>query len=321
MNAISLVSDVFYGVSKALRPNRLSVLMYHRVLDDWDYLRPDEPDVGEFDRQMRLISEHFNPLSVSEGVERLRKGDLPPGSVCVTFDDGYADNAENALPVLAKWGITATIFVATDFLDGGIMWNDAVIESIRCSGPGHIDLSEMDLPCYDVSSQELKSFAVSDIIKRIKYFDQTLRSDIVEHLRCVVGCELPRDLMLAKESLLKLKGGGFEFGGHTKSHPILSRLQDQAARDEIEGGREELASILGCEIRHFAYPNGKYGADFEKRHTTMVRDAGYQYAFTTDRGVSNALSDTSLIPRFTPWDRKDIRYVSRLWLNALEVEF
>jgi peptidoglycan/xylan/chitin deacetylase (PgdA/CDA1 family) len=320
MNSKVLISNFFSALSMSLKPNRLSILMFHRVMDNWDYLRPDEPDVAEFDRQMRLVAEHFYPLALSEGMDRMRRGNLPPGAVCVTFDDGYADNAVNALPILQKWGIPATIFIATDFLDGGVMWNDAVIESIRCAGTGHIDLSKMGLPHYDLNTPDLKINAASDILNRIKYFDQQLRAAIVENLCSIVGNKVQKDIMLTKDALLELKESGIEIGGHTKSHPILSKLQDQAAIDEIEEGREQLTRILGGDVVHFAYPNGKYGVDFEKRHVAMVRDAGYQYAFTTDRGVATAQTDTSLIPRFTPWDKNNIRYVSRLWLNALGMQ-
>jgi len=319
MNSIQVFSSFFSSLSGLLKPNRLSILVYHRVLDERDYLRPDEPDVYEFDRQMGLISKHFSPISLTEGVEKLREGKLPRGAVSVTFDDGYADNERNALPVLEKWGIPATIFIATDFLDGGIMWNDAVTECIRSARTNCLDMSKVGLPDYDIGTPGQKCAAASDIIRRIKYFDQKIRADIVEHLVSVVDSDLPKDLMLTRNSLLKLSDSGVEIGGHTKSHPILSELQDKLAVDEIRGGREILADILGCEVKHFAYPNGKYGIDFHKRHMEMVHEAGYRYAFTTDRGVANTHTDPRLLPRFTPWDKTDMRYVGRLWLNALEL--
>jgi len=68
---------------------------------------------------------------LSDAITRLRRGTLPSCAVSITFDDGYADNAENALPLLQKYAITATFFIASGFIDGGRMWNDTVIESVR----------------------------------------------------------------------------------------------------------------------------------------------------------------------------------------------
>ena len=110
---------------------RLSILIYHRVLQSPDPLRPGEPIVDEFRQRMNLLRRYFNPLPLVEAIDRLQAGELPERAVCVTFDDGYADNESVALPILKKSGIPATVFVATGFLNGGQMWNDTVIESIR----------------------------------------------------------------------------------------------------------------------------------------------------------------------------------------------
>jgi peptidoglycan/xylan/chitin deacetylase (PgdA/CDA1 family) len=120
-------------------PASLLVLIYHRVLPTRDPLLPDEPDAADFSAQMDLIGRNFRVLPLREAVQRLRSGDLPARSVSITFDDGYANNCEVALPILRERGIPATVFVATGFLNGGRMFNDTVIEAIRRAG------AELDL--------------------------------------------------------------------------------------------------------------------------------------------------------------------------------
>ena len=110
---------------------RLSILVYHRVLPRSDAMLAGEVEAAAFDWQMALLAEYFQVLPLSEAVHRLHSGTLPARAACVTFDDGYADNHDTALPILQKWRLPATFFIATAYLDGGWMWNDAVTESLR----------------------------------------------------------------------------------------------------------------------------------------------------------------------------------------------
>ncbi len=87
---------------------------------------------------------HTKP-SVIEAVQRLRNGTLSTRAACITFDDSYAGNAEVALPILQKYGISATFFIATGFINGGIMWNDRLIELIRRAKGDTLDLTRIGM--------------------------------------------------------------------------------------------------------------------------------------------------------------------------------
>ena len=99
---------------------------------------------------MRWIRSWFNVLPLALAVERLRQGDLPARALAITFDDGYADNAEVAAPILERLGLPATFFVTTGFLQGGCMWNDRVIEALRNCAADELDLSELGLGTLDL---------------------------------------------------------------------------------------------------------------------------------------------------------------------------
>ena len=109
----------------------LSILIYHRVLAGPDPLFPERIDARRFEQHLRLLTRWFRVLPLGEAVARLRAGTLPSRAACITFDDGYADHAEVALPLLQRYGVTATFFVASGFLDGGCMWSDAVTDVVR----------------------------------------------------------------------------------------------------------------------------------------------------------------------------------------------
>ena len=126
-----MIKPLLTLLSPAGRRARLSVLIFHRVLPRPDPLFPGVIDAAGFDAICRWVKGWFNVLALDDAARRLRDGSLPERALAITFDDGYADNHDVALPILLRHGLPATFFIATGFLDGGRMWNDTVIESIR----------------------------------------------------------------------------------------------------------------------------------------------------------------------------------------------
>ncbi|MBN7797433.1 polysaccharide deacetylase family protein [Parahaliea mediterranea] len=308
------ISAVLPRVLGTDSPRRLSILLYHRVLAERDPFLSQAPTIAEFDWQMRLLASHFAPLPLSEALERVEAGTLPRRAVAVTFDDGYADNLLNALPVLNKYGVPATVFVSTRFIDGGLMWNDAVRESLRGMPPGRLELADLGLGDYSVDDIDSRRAAIREITREIKYRTPAQRQAVVDALAARAS-ELPSDLMLSRAQLQALAAAGVEIGGHTVNHPILATLEADEAEWEIAQGRRDLEALLGSPPGLFAYPNGKRGEDFLDIHADLVRRAGYSAAVTTDWGVSTAASDRYLLPRFTPWDATAQRFLLRMLLN------
>jgi peptidoglycan/xylan/chitin deacetylase (PgdA/CDA1 family) len=93
--------------------DRLSVLIYHRVPAEPDDLLSGEPHASEFEQAMRWIKSTFNVIPLADGVEGIRTGKLPSRALSITFDDGYANNATVAAPILQRLGLHATFFIAT----------------------------------------------------------------------------------------------------------------------------------------------------------------------------------------------------------------
>ena len=110
---------------------RLSILIFHRVHQQRDPLFPGEVDATDFDNICAWARSMFNVLPLDEAVTRHASHSLPERALSITFDDGYADNHDVAMPILRKHGITATFFIASGFLNGGRMWNDTAIEAMR----------------------------------------------------------------------------------------------------------------------------------------------------------------------------------------------
>jgi peptidoglycan/xylan/chitin deacetylase (PgdA/CDA1 family) len=297
----------------------LSVLIFHRVLAAPDLLQPGEPTVEDFERQMRWVKAWFNVLPLSVAMQKLRANNLPERPLAITFDDGYADNHDLALPVLERIGLSATFFVATRFLDGGRMFNDTVIESLRQFGGTVLDLAELGLGVHQTETAEARRRAIRILLPQVKYLDPQRRSVVVERIAHLAGARLPANLMMTSRQVAALVDRGMEVGGHTASHPILARLDPQDARREIADGRNALEQIVGRPVSIFAYPNGQPNADYTRSTVAVVRELGFDAAVTTSHGTARIGADPYQVPRFTPWSPEAWRYAAQLWRNVASV--
>jgi len=315
-----LASTVLRCAGKLLSPAgaraRLSILIYHRVLTEPDPLRPSEVDAATFSWQVKALREHFNVLPLGDAIERLRAGTLPDRAASVTFDDGYADNYHVALPILLQYKVPATFFVATGYLNGGCMWNDAIIEAIRVATGDSIQLGESGCSMLPVRTHAEKRAAISAVISHFKYQKISARHEGADRFIRELGASTPEDLMMTSSEVKSLAEAGMEIGGHTVRHPILSTLAWADGEREIRAGKTQLESIVDAEVRLFAYPNGRRGKDYTREHVDVVRKLGFLGAVSTDAGVSRGADSGYELARFTPWDRTPDRFVARLVRNC-----
>lgn len=290
----------------------LSILIFHRVLNQPDPIFPDEPDAQRFDAMLSWVAKAFNVMPLDCAVLALAEGRLPARAAAITFDDGYADNYCVALPILQKHGLSATFFVAADFLDGGRMFNDTVIEAVRGYGGDTLDLAHLGLGRFEVQTPAKRRNTIQALLSAVKYLPAEARSAQVAAVGHAAGRDLPDDLMMTSDQLRALRAAGMVIGGHTASHPILARIEDDAAYREISEGKQRLESILREPISLFAFPNGKPGKDYLATHVRMVREAGFSAAVSTAIGVARRDADVFQLPRFTPWDKTALRFGLRL---------
>ena len=312
---------MFHFVGALLSPAgeraKLSILIYHRALAAPDPILHDEVDAATFEQQMAVLAAEFNVLPLGQACERLARAELPERAASITFDDGYADNEQIALPILKRLGLTATFFVSTGYSDGGIMFNDGVIEAVRRAPAGTYDLSRLGLGSHDLGDSASRRAAIDSLLGQLKYRPVDLRSTLVEQISEMMHSSLPTDLMMRPAQIKRLHDEGMEIGGHTINHPILTVINEQEAREEIVGGKRRLEEITGAPVTLFAYPNGKPGRDYGPRHVELVREAGFTAAVSTMGGVADRSSDLFQLPRFTPWDRSPRRFGLRLLANCV----
>lgn len=266
----------------------LRVLAYHRVAD------PSEPGfdtfVGnvsateaEFAAQMEHVAERWRPVSLAEVMAAFDgRGNLPPRAVLVTFDDGYRDNLTAALPVLRRFDVPATVFLATDHIaTGTAFWWDRVAWCFA-----HTEFTAGELPGADVvqwSGDDERRRVTADYIQHLKTIPEAEKVDAVDALAEALGVTVAPDafgdLALDWDEVRSMRDQGVTFGAHTCTHPVLSQVDVETARSEIVGSRDRIAEELGEKPVAFAYPNGQ-PADFTPDIVSAVADAGFQIAFT-----------------------------------------
>lgn len=297
---------------------RLSILIFHRVRPIRDSLFPGEPDRDDFDKLMKLVAQNFTCFPLNQAIEMLSKGQLfPRNAIAITFDDGYADNRTEALPILKRYGLTATFFIASGYIDGGCMWNDQAIELVRNYQGEVLDLRPLGLEILASKTDSEKTILLEQLIPFLKYKEPDKRRYAIEGLLSITGGTIPADLMMSCSQVREMDDAGMCIGGHTMTHPILATLDSNRVRQEIHQDRERLTAIIGRPPLLFAYPNGKPGKDYLPEHRDIVRDAGYQAAFTTSWGAVTQSTDLFQIPRFTPWEKSPLRFGLRLAQNYL----
>jgi peptidoglycan/xylan/chitin deacetylase (PgdA/CDA1 family) len=309
------VRALLAALSPAGPRGRLTILIFHRVHAAPDELFPNQIHAATFRERMLWVRSWFNVLPLDDAARALERGSLPARALAITFDDGYADNATVAVPILRQLGLPATYFIATEFLDGGRMWNDTVIEFIRRAATRDLDLSEVELGRYPLTSTEERRAAIAAVIGRLKYLPPHERQARVDKIALQSAVALPDNLMMTHEQLRSVAAAGMGIGGHTASHPILASLDEAAATREISGGREALEGIVRQPVTLFAYPNGKPGVDYTAKHVQIAKALGFAAAVSTAAGAARAGDSRLELPRFTPWDRTATRWGARLVRN------
>jgi peptidoglycan/xylan/chitin deacetylase (PgdA/CDA1 family) len=305
---------LLHGASAHLGARRLPILIFHRVQPQADALFPGEMHAARFDALVRMLAGAFRIRTLGEAAARLADGTLEPRTLVITFDDGYADNAEVALPILRRHGVAASFFVSTGFLDGGRMWNDTVIEAFRATRVDSADLACVGLGRLPLGDLAQRRSAIGDVLPRVKYLPLAQREEVLAQLLQALGQPpLPAPPMMRSAQVGELARAGMEIGGHTVRHPILTELDESEAEAEIAQGRSRLAELAQREIEVFAYPNGVPGRDYDARHVGIVRKLGFKAAVSTAPGAARCGADLLQLPRFTPWDRDWARWSARLW--------
>jgi peptidoglycan/xylan/chitin deacetylase (PgdA/CDA1 family) len=304
------------------QPPTLSILTFHSIPAQPDELFPGDMSAARFDPLLALLTRCFRVVTFGEALRLLQAGTLPARTLVLTFDDGYADNAQVVLPILQRHGLAGTFFVCTGYLDGARMWNDVVIDNLRLCGAESVDLGEFGLGRMPLADLSQRRAAIAALLPKVKYMSLQARVSALERIHTLCGKpQLPSARMMRPHQVVALHRAGMEVGAHTVNHPILTQCTDLQAEDEIAQGREQLQRLLDAPVDVFAYPNGRPGLDYDQRHVQMLRELGFRGAASTAPGAAPIGADRYQLPRYTPWARTRLTWAARLVANLRRTDY
>jgi peptidoglycan/xylan/chitin deacetylase (PgdA/CDA1 family) len=219
----------------------------------------------------------------------------------ITFDDGFADNLE-ACGILRKYGVPATIYVATGAVDSGEpLWFVAVYRAFE-----HATQTEVALPwggtVLPMTTRAQRDRASASAVAALKKMSAEERARAVRELLSALDTDAtsmvdPHDRMLSWSEIRELASDHlFTIGAHTVTHQILSATSAEGAAREIEQSTADLVRLGGVRPTTFAYPNGKAG-DYLPHHKALLKAFGYASACITEPGVNGADSDLFALRR------------------------
>jgi peptidoglycan/xylan/chitin deacetylase (PgdA/CDA1 family) len=226
---------------------------------------------------------------------------LPRGAVCITFDDGYLNNYEVAWPALRRHGLPATIFLTAGFIGTSIvLWPDRLAHALST---GRTDQVKVGDDVWPLTTPGDVGKAWSEICGRLKGLPEPRMQATLADVDAQCGTAQGEDLAFADSRLMDWEqaremhaSGSIEFGSHTMTHPILSRITEDRLRAELEDSRRIIEGELGSPCATLAYPNGG-PEDVTDAVIECAKSVGYTHALTTTLGRAGVGMDRYRLPR------------------------
>jgi len=286
---------------RSARSGTYQILLFHRVNDDQEPYFTGVP-VETFRSQAGMLARYWNVLPLRELVDLAARGALPRRAVAITFDDGYRDNYQFAYPVLSELRLPATIFLATGSIETGRpLWHDRIFDAFRRTRARHLAVGALDLP---MDSPDRKLRALHALLNELRARTPGEREAVVRAALAALDLEenpALGDRMLTWAQAREMRAGGVDFGAHSVTHPILTRMPLEEAMGEILTSRRDVQEHVGAPVELFAYPNGSR-SDFNEPLKAGLRDAGFRAAVTTIWGSNPAAGDPFELKRLGSWD-------------------
>jgi peptidoglycan/xylan/chitin deacetylase (PgdA/CDA1 family) len=263
----------------------------------------------QLDGHLGFVKRWFHAVTIDAVLAFVhRRRPLPENPLLVTFDDGYRDNHDVALPILLRHGVPATFFIATDYVERRrVFWWDRVALAIKRSAHDRVALDypePVELSLGDAKSRGLAIRRVQRVVKDRAGLDLPRFIDGVEG---ATGARLEADeerrvadeTVMTWEHVIALRRAGMDVQSHTRTHRVLQTIDRGQLASELRGSRAVLEQVLGEPVRALSYPVGKSvrGAPEIRR---AVQEAGYELAFSNGTGVN----------RLDTFDPLDVRRMS-----------
>jgi peptidoglycan/xylan/chitin deacetylase (PgdA/CDA1 family) len=280
--------------------NVMKIFLFHRVSPErdplWDPLAPEK-----FDSIIRFISKNYEVVQLETAILHEQPAKTNKQPAAIVFDDGYRDFIHYALPILKKHNCPCSMYVITDCVEKQFPpWTYILDHHFIYSKKLQLNLDKDMLP----ASLQATKFSTDDariaFAKALKPFLKTIPNKVRMHLYNQVITSLndvqaPDHLMMNWKELSEIKNEGIEIGSHTKSHPLLNKLEEES---EIIHELQESGMLIKKHLGNFpltiSYPIGGYNATVKK----LAAQSGYKIGVAVNQHPYDpSLQDVFEIPR------------------------
>jgi peptidoglycan/xylan/chitin deacetylase (PgdA/CDA1 family) len=282
------------------------IVSYHGVIADRDWQEWETSDmVAEsiFLQHLELFRKYYQVIPLRNLVAGLQDDEkLPPRALAITFDDGYRNNLQYAVPALKEYGLAATFFLTTDFLDGTdeLWWLPVKRYVMMCQRQGNTcDVS--NLGKFSVVSKAESGRSYQKILAKLKELPEQQRKKIVETMRNELSetSYLLNDVYKAMtwSDAKNIINAGMEVGAHSVSHTILAQESEEKIKQEVLDSVGRIKEELNMETIPFSYPDGQK-KNCRQSIKTIVQQTGCYTGLMNFSGVNRKGDDLFELRRF-----------------------
>jgi peptidoglycan/xylan/chitin deacetylase (PgdA/CDA1 family) len=289
------------------RPNAVAILMYHSVMENpklvVDSLGEIVHPTRVFDAQMQMLARDFHPISLDDLNKFVRsEAELPKRSVVVTFDDGYADNYEVAMPILTRVGVPASFYVTVDCVERKTLpWPSRLRFAFRTTQKRTwIDEKAISWALGFPQQRERAYLSACDQFCKLSGASLESRVSQTEIDLDAKISDATGNLMLDWDQARSLAKNGYIVGSHTMTHPNLAFLELEDVRRELNDSKRQMEDRMGMPIHHVSYPCPALFPNWTQQTTAESQRAGYKTAVTTTNGLAHERDNPLQLKRLGP---------------------
>ncbi len=295
-------TKILDGMKHIRLKDRAFILMYHRVFDPKEpldyYVQPGMYVTKEtFELHMEYLKNNFKVIALDKLIDKIKNNEKLTGYCSITFDDGWVDNYKNAFPILKKYDLPATIFLATGFIGTNKwFWPEEISFYLRKIIDGDIELNSLPSALKDIiQNQKLSEFEdINTVIEKFKLISPAKRHSVIECMNLCFPVKDKKRLLMDWAEVKEMHNSGLiSFGAHTVNHEILTQLETEEIEDEILLSKKHIEKELGDRVNLFAYPNG----NSNKKVVEVLLKNSFKGSVVTQKGYVESKTNTMEIPR------------------------
>lgn len=324
-NTLSFLGSI---QKRVVRKKEFFIISYHRIINKGKEFKFYEDiintDLDDFNKQIEYLVNNFHIISFNELYDVIWENkNLEENLLIITFDDGYKDFYNNVIPILNKHDVKATLFLTSHFASNITLgWWEKIAYMIKTTEKEYIDLPNINMR-FNTESNSLDHNVIK-IVDKIKYYDGDKKKYVIDEVEkqsevYVDESELSKTLYLNWGELKKLKKYKVEFGSHSLTHSILTKLNDEQLKSELIDSKKIIEEKLDVNVNTFCYPNGR-SRDYNDDIIRMLKESGYLSSVTLQFGSNPLIKnnfDIYSLKRITPINNQ---YLKKQ-LNATQLSF